>query len=781
MPDLSEQLRTIVDHTAEPVDIDDVRGRVPGRGIRQSMRLAAAAVVAIAVLTVAIVTARSDGPNVRVTTPPSGAPAGWTRLPDSPLGSRAGHVMVWTGHELLVWGGANASGVRDDGASFDPAARQWTRLPDSPLHPTSAQLLDVWTGTELLVWDNDGSDSSHRAGAAYNPATRTWRTIAPSPVPPNQYQPIIVWAGTRALVWSATNATANSEPVRTFFASYDPQSDRWQTLDSGPLDVNGADAAWDGHELLVTGWLTNHPNGVFPVGGEHPAAAYDPAAGTWRTIAFPDRSMQQPFTATWDGHELLAITYNLDWSAYDPSTNAWSPVASVPLQPGECGPDATADSTTVFLYYCGHGAIYDTHTRTWTAVATPFVPHGPSTPSTQFPPNTPLVALDSSYVIYGAGGAAANSDAWSYTPTNSPVPPTTATTPASLPAGGGEPSAPKSSVYFVDSSHGWISGSGGLFATSNGGSSWQQIYTSSSGTGVGPMYFSDTSHGWAVDGGALMATTDGGHGWQPIGDAHALDGATQLHFSDSDHGWAVVKKQCTDPRSCAQAHSLLETTDSGLTWHFVGPASAMCWSGQQVWTGTGTTFFMSRDAGGHWDSVAIPRGDGGDITSIACSGSSVWVSANYGVAAGSAGYDVMQSTDDGAHWALVLGGVNHGSNVQRIDAYNGPTFAVSSDVAAFVGSCPNCNTNGTPPAMSTVSVTVTTDGGKTFEHHPVTADNDPGSSPIEVTFADTLHGWILVNLVNPAGPGGGLYSTSDGGRTWTLQFTDAGLARPEPK
>jgi len=49
----------------------------------------------------------------------------WSPLPKSPLRGRAGHVAVWTGSHLLVWGGtpARASDPRKpfaDGAAYTP-------------------------------------------------------------------------------------------------------------------------------------------------------------------------------------------------------------------------------------------------------------------------------------------------------------------------------------------------------------------------------------------------------------------------------------------------------------------------------------------------------------------------------------------------------------------------------------------------------------------------------------------------------------------------------------
>ena len=54
-------------------------------------------------------------------------PAGnrWSALPRSPLRGRAGHVAVWTGTQMLIWGGYPARRTDPekpftDGAAYSP-------------------------------------------------------------------------------------------------------------------------------------------------------------------------------------------------------------------------------------------------------------------------------------------------------------------------------------------------------------------------------------------------------------------------------------------------------------------------------------------------------------------------------------------------------------------------------------------------------------------------------------------------------------------------------------
>ena len=77
----------------------------------------------------------------------------------APLDGRFLPAAVWTGREILVWGGAGCQGACDgqgvrlhaDGGAYDPVTDIWRLLPPSPLSARSGALA-VWTGRELVVW-----------------------------------------------------------------------------------------------------------------------------------------------------------------------------------------------------------------------------------------------------------------------------------------------------------------------------------------------------------------------------------------------------------------------------------------------------------------------------------------------------------------------------------------------------------------------------------------------------------------------------------------------------
>lgn len=347
------------------------------------------------------------------------------------------------------------------------------------------------------------------------------------------------------------------------------------------------------------------------------------------------------------------------------------------------------------------------------------------------------------------------------------------------PSGGttSQPEPAQPDIDFVDDIHGWASGAGGVLATINGGTSWHIVLSSS--TGAGPLDFLTAQQGWVVDGGTLEMTLDGGAHWLSVGSPGALAGATQLDFLDSDHGWAVVTdSQCSSTAGCTDVGTLLKTADGGSTWTQVGAHGSVqvtCWAtAQRGWTGDGTTVRASSDGGTTWSEVMVPLSSRDHIDQIACSGSTVWVAAVCGVAAGSQCYQVTRSLDNGEHWQLQFAGVSANPQpVPHVDDYLGPIDAPTPEAAFLVGACPNC---ALPPSQGTIAVTVVSPSGSPPRSYDVTPSTGPGGGPIAASFPDTLHGWIIASVQGMAD--GVIFATANGAQSWSEQIESATLRLP---
>ena len=74
-------------------------------------------------------------------------------VPDG-LSPHSDHTAIWTGAEMVVWGGvlADRSDVLQDGFRFDPVTNLWTALPMIGAPSARQAHTAIWTGNEMIVW-----------------------------------------------------------------------------------------------------------------------------------------------------------------------------------------------------------------------------------------------------------------------------------------------------------------------------------------------------------------------------------------------------------------------------------------------------------------------------------------------------------------------------------------------------------------------------------------------------------------------------------------------------
>ena len=59
---------------------------------------------------------------------------------------------MWTGSEMIVWGGYGNSGYLNTGGRYDPVTDSWTAT--STINAPTGRWLHtaVWTGSQMIVW-----------------------------------------------------------------------------------------------------------------------------------------------------------------------------------------------------------------------------------------------------------------------------------------------------------------------------------------------------------------------------------------------------------------------------------------------------------------------------------------------------------------------------------------------------------------------------------------------------------------------------------------------------
>jgi hypothetical protein len=248
--------------------------------------------------------------------------------------SAADSVAVWTGAEMLVYGNPipPAAGVPSSqgGMRYDPATDSWRSF-SRPAMPLADYYHEgVWSGSELILWGGCRAEPGTTyaicdvtAGARYNPTTDTWRSMSQSGAPSVGVTRALQWIGNRMFAWGGSTGSNAA-------ALYDPVADHWTSIATPPESRRYHKSLWTGSEVLVLGGV----NGAFPAST---ALAYRPATNTWRTLPAADgpswdEGYYDSTMMAWNGTEALVLSpvspTAMRLFRYDAAHDTWSTAAA---------------------------------------------------------------------------------------------------------------------------------------------------------------------------------------------------------------------------------------------------------------------------------------------------------------------------------------------------------------------------------------------------------------------------------------------------------------------
>jgi hypothetical protein len=299
MSDFEDNLREKLTTLAREGVLDSRAGRDPDladvqwidakrrRPIRVTRVLQIAAVIVLVVAIAGVVIARRDTGSTNV----QNQPPMWTILPAAPIGARYDATSVFTGRDVVIWGGrfdatggvapaikpgaAGSNNAWDDGAVYDTVTNRWTKMAPAPI-PSRYGAVGVWTGSEVLIVGGQrqgsgpgGSLDFRTDGAAYNPATNSWRTLPDAPGCPS----FGAWTGSQLVAGGTCQNTTHTSTVE----AYNPSTNVWVSVPRPPVEPT---------ELVTTGSTV-----VAWSAADEIAAVYSPASRTWHALtSVPNRS-----------------------------------------------------------------------------------------------------------------------------------------------------------------------------------------------------------------------------------------------------------------------------------------------------------------------------------------------------------------------------------------------------------------------------------------------------------------------------------------------------------
>jgi N-acetylneuraminic acid mutarotase len=220
--------------------------------------------------------------------------------------ARNSFCTVWTGSEMIVWGGSGSSGYLNTGARYNPITDSWTTITSSGAPTARFQSSSIWTGTEMIIWGgyNPISDKIFNDGWRYNPTTDSWSQLSAINAPSARYEHTAVWTGSKMIVFGGY---VSGEGSVSTGALYDPLTDTWTEIPSGISGRKSHKAIWTGIEMIVWGGEgTGLYEGYLDTGGR-----FNPVSKSWMPTSRDSPTKRFAHTAVWTGSEMLI------WGGFD--------------------------------------------------------------------------------------------------------------------------------------------------------------------------------------------------------------------------------------------------------------------------------------------------------------------------------------------------------------------------------------------------------------------------------------------------------------------------------
>ncbi len=277
-------------------------------------------------------------------------------LDPGPLSPRQGADLIWTGEDMIVWGGTEGLDTlpmpEDLGAAFDPETNEWRMLEPIPL-AFPRQTRAAWGQDEMLVLSPDGV-------FGYDPITDSWRIITAEGMVPDSAPDRMLYLDGSIYVWDGT----------VDFHVLEVATGEWRVFPAPDPSPAHSDAYF--------GVLRSVGGEVFAIvvsGGRCFGMDFSKVVGEqWDALPAPSELSCSLANQTAAAGDSLIVWEELGYTSFgfSPDNTAWRPIPAVSLggMEGPSGPVLMDDDHFMVPRWV-EGAIFDAITEEWTMIQFP--------------------------------------------------------------------------------------------------------------------------------------------------------------------------------------------------------------------------------------------------------------------------------------------------------------------------------------------------------------------------------------------------------------------------
>jgi len=145
---------------------------------------------------------------------------------------------------MIIWGGEELLTLVNTGGRYDPMTNTWTATSTTDAPSGRRRSTAVWTGSEMIVW---GGETVSRnvirlnTGGRYSPATDTWTATSTTDAPSERSDHTAVWTGSEMIVWGGGS---NSSTTLNTGGRYNPAMDATPPTIAGRWNASARPKQW---------------------------------------------------------------------------------------------------------------------------------------------------------------------------------------------------------------------------------------------------------------------------------------------------------------------------------------------------------------------------------------------------------------------------------------------------------------------------------------------------------------------------------------------------------
>ena len=167
--------------------------------------------------------------------------------------ARRGHTAVWADQSMIIWGGQGVNGHLADGGIYNSETLLWEPIEKRKIQEFSARRnhTAIWTGIEMIIWGGRNEFDLLNDGSAYNLVKDTWRKVSSSHNLSKRSLHTSVWTGSKMIIWGGTGESNDGQiSAMNDGAIYDPANDKWfsVTSENAPSGRSNHTAIWTGEK-----------------------------------------------------------------------------------------------------------------------------------------------------------------------------------------------------------------------------------------------------------------------------------------------------------------------------------------------------------------------------------------------------------------------------------------------------------------------------------------------------------------------------------------------------